>query len=179
VPQLPGFQEFSSHQADYQKRVQEWVKTNRQHNRYYPYSRRSRSSDKAPEPKGPNNDAKSQDAIQRIKDAIEQIETEVGGLPRTVKQRQILICKVAQCSATTLRKHLHLWHPDHQEEAKAQKQQSDEQPSAQNIQMDKDIALEGCVTKDLVMVSGDIEENQMTTQLSETSKNQGLHTRAY
>lgn len=138
LPKLTGFQEFSSHKADYRKRVQDWVKTNRQHNRYYPYSQRSQSAKPVQEPKGPNNDAKSQDAVKRIQEAIEKIETELGGLPKTVKQRQVLICKVAQCSATTLRKHLHLWHPDHQERAKALEPKTGEQPSIQIVRMDED-----------------------------------------
>ncbi|MEB3288922.1 MAG: hypothetical protein VKI82_03340 [Leptolyngbya sp.] len=174
LPKLSGFREFCSHQADYQKRVQEWVEANRQHNRYYPYSQRSQSSQSSKEPKCPNNDAKYQDALRRIKGAIAQIEAEHGGLPRTVKERQILICKVAQCSATTLRKHLHLWHPAHQSQVKASGQQSSEQPSVKSIQGNGELNLEGCVTQEIVAFSGDSWANQVTTQMTESSKNQGV-----
>ncbi|WP_204136984.1 hypothetical protein [Halomicronema sp. CCY15110] len=114
VPTLPGFKEFCGHQNDYQRRVREWVATNRKHNRYYPYSQRQRKAKPVDEPKGPDNDDKAQAALSRIQQAIARIHASPDGMPNGVKARQVLICQEAQCSAQTLRKYLHLWHPQHE-----------------------------------------------------------------
>ncbi|WP_156119756.1 hypothetical protein [Leptolyngbya sp. KIOST-1] len=113
VPQLRGFQKFCAHRHIYQRRVREWVRANRRSGRYYPYSQRSRSSKPPSEPRGPNNQAKAQDALQRIQAAIARLQSSPGGLPGKVKERQELLCREAGCSPATLRKHLPLWHPRH------------------------------------------------------------------
>ncbi|MBD2058126.1 hypothetical protein H6F88_19265 [Oculatella sp. FACHB-28] len=109
LPSLPGYQQFCNHKRNIKRRVKDWVTTNRRSNRYHPYE----SLPKEPKtPLAPPNHVRSSDALQRIKDAIAQITEQFGSLPEKVRDRQSLICKTAQCSASTLRKYLELWHPD-------------------------------------------------------------------
>lgn len=107
---LPGYQKFCRHQHHIKRRVRDWVKTNRRTNRYRPYS----NTPKQPRVRlAPPNEVRSADALKRIQDAIAHIIKEMGELPKLVRDRQKLICKVANCSASTLRKYLELWHPNH------------------------------------------------------------------
>jgi hypothetical protein len=105
---LPGYQQFCRHRREIRRRVKDWVKTNRHSGRYHPYG----SQTKQPkQPKAPPNSVRSREALERIKAAISTIKATLGDLPPGAKKRQNLICNMAQCSATTLRKHLELWHP--------------------------------------------------------------------
>lgn len=121
---LPGYQKYCGHQREIKKRIQEWVKTNRKSNRYYP----AHSFPKATKiPKAPSNEARSLDALKRIQEAIVYlVESET--LPDAVKERQNRIREVAKCGTKTLWKYKELWHPHFQ--------------------------VQGCVTKDLLIVSG-------------------------
>lgn len=111
ILQMPGYRDFCGHRTHIRKRIREWVTTNRKRNRYYP----CQSKLDSPKPSSaPPNHIRSEDALQRIKEAIENIVAQFGELPDTVRGRQKLICETAKCSATTLRKYLELWHPEHQ-----------------------------------------------------------------
>ncbi len=124
ITSLPGYQEYCGHRQEIKKRIQDWVKTNQESNRYYPASNRLKVVQKRP--KAPSNEVRSENAIERIKQAIAYL-TESGTLPSGVKARQVEICKIARCSASTLRKYNELWHPDFQ--------------------------IKGCVTTDLARLS--------------------------
>lgn len=109
VYQMPGYRRFCRHQHEIKRRVRDWVRCNENHNRYYPLTRKKRKRLGT----GPTNEEKRADAERRIRIAIAQLK-EAGGLPDGVRKRQVLICKTAKCSATTLRKHKDLWHPKYE-----------------------------------------------------------------
>ncbi|MBW4461824.1 MAG: hypothetical protein KME47_16520 [Nodosilinea sp. WJT8-NPBG4] len=177
VPQLPGFQEFCAHRHKYQRRVREWVRANRRSNRYYPYSQRSRSSKPPSEPRGPNNQAKAQDALQRIQAAIALLQSSPGGLPSKVKARQELVCREAGCSAATLRKHLPLWHPRHLVDGNNANDALDPESSASpSCASGGILPIPGqeCATAQPARVSSDFGKDLVTGAGSaETSQNQG------
>ncbi len=178
VPQLPGFQEFCAHRHNYQRRVRDWVRANRRSNRYYPYSQRSRSSTPPSEPTGPNNQAKAQDALQRIQEAIARLQASPAGLPDNVRERQELICREAACSATTLRKHLPLWHPRHLVDGNSANDALDPASSASpSCASGGILPIPGqeCVTAQPARVFSDFGKDLVTVAGSaETSQNQGV-----
>jgi hypothetical protein len=108
VVNLNGYQNFCNHKRQIKKRVRDWVKTNRKSGKYYPYGKCLKNK----EPKGADNEARKLTALERIERAITQIKTDGQDWPNTVRDRQQLICKTAQCSAATLYKYRELWHPD-------------------------------------------------------------------
>lgn len=99
LKRMPGFQKFCNHQHDINKRVRDWIKSNRISNRYSPYSNVFKASKQL---KAPPNEVRSADALKRIEDAIAQIIERDGQLPQGTRARQELLCKVARCSASTL-----------------------------------------------------------------------------
>lgn len=149
VVELPGYQQFCNHKSDIKKRVKDWVKTNKESGRYYPCSK---SSKKIKEPKASTNQERSAASLRRIKQAIATIVKEKGQLPEGAKKRQILICKTAQCSASTLRKHLALWHPDYQdqgslvERSKEAPEISKEESDWAQFDLSQPDKQQGCVT---------------------------------
>jgi hypothetical protein len=104
----PLYHKFCDHKRQIKRRVRDWVKTNRKSGKYYPYGKCLRNK----ESKGPDNEARKLVALERIETAIAQIKTDCQDWPVTVRDRQQLICKTAQCSAGTLYKYRELWHPD-------------------------------------------------------------------
>jgi hypothetical protein len=101
IIRLPGYQEYCGHKREIKRRIWDWVETNRKSNQYYPANSLPRSS-KAP--KAPSNEARSQDALQRIQQAIAYL-VESGSLPDGVRERQNRIREGARCGIKTLWKY--------------------------------------------------------------------------
>jgi hypothetical protein len=101
---LPGFKEHCNHQKDVERRVKDWVNSNKKSNRYFPYG----AIPKVKLPKAPSNQERAAEAKQRILETIAQIHE----MPDGVWKRECLIRQKAKCSSTTLRKYKDLWHPD-------------------------------------------------------------------
>ncbi len=172
IVRLPGYEQYCQHKHEIERRVRDWVKCNEKNNKYFPYGSRAK---KPKEPKAPSNGERSQDALQRIKGAIAAMIARDGALPKTVKARQELICKEAGCSATTLRKHLDLWHPQHMKADTAVDTTSVSVSVELEIlsisqESEQPVSISECVTLDAESVSGDSVSNGSSQAVSETNE---------
>lgn len=111
----PGYTEFCRHQHEIEMRCTVWA---RAAEKYYwalgsEGTRRDNiHQDGIANKIAPFNRQRSQDAQNRIRAAVDQLETD-SCLPLTITARENAIVAIAHCSKQTLRKHLELWHPDH------------------------------------------------------------------
>lgn len=103
--QLPGYQQYCRHRHEIKQRCQEWQPQIEAW--YTPY----RSHPVRQQPKGPSNEARSQEAQERIKAAVAALEKQ-NQLPAGIRSRTEAIAAYG-ISRQTLYKYKHLWHPDH------------------------------------------------------------------
>lgn len=110
--QLPGYRQHCRHRHEIKQRCQEWQPQIEAW--YTPY----RSHPVRQQPKGPNNEARSQQAQERIKAAVAALERQ-SQLPAGIRSRTEAIAAHG-ISRQTLYKYKHLWHPDHYQGCESQ-----------------------------------------------------------
>lgn len=111
----PGYLDWCRHQHEINRRCREWAK---QAEGYYwalgSEPKREGSIHRYGDANDvvPFNQRRSEEAQARICQAVLQLKAD-GSLPTGTESRAQAIIGIAHCSKATLRKYLHLWHPDH------------------------------------------------------------------
>ncbi|MEL6554208.1 MAG: hypothetical protein AAFQ63_12200 [Cyanobacteria bacterium J06621_11] len=99
-----GYKEFCQHQFYIRKRAAAWGRAVERY--YWPLG----TAPKRTIQKYDHNAERAKDAIARIKQAVLKLVSS-GELAEAIGKRRDQICQIARTSATTLYKHLSLWHP--------------------------------------------------------------------
>lgn len=110
----PGYAQFCRHQHEIEMRCTVWARAAGKY--YWPLGTEGTRRSNIHQDGFINeivsfNRQKSQDAQNRIRAAVSQLE-ESGRLPSAITARENAIVAIAHCSKQTLRKYLELWHPD-------------------------------------------------------------------
>ncbi|MBD1877203.1 hypothetical protein H6F75_27345 [Nodosilinea sp. FACHB-131] len=109
----PGYEQYCRHQHDIERKVIAWARAVEGY--YWPLG--STPTRDTSHPKNnlvPFNQRQTEDAQHRIRAAYTNLE-QAGELPEQITARAKAIAQGARVSQQTLYKHLHLWHPEHQE----------------------------------------------------------------
>ncbi|HEY9879439.1 MAG TPA: hypothetical protein V6D29_13365 [Leptolyngbyaceae cyanobacterium] len=105
----PGYAQHCQHQSEIRRRAKDWAQAVEKY--YWPLGSEPLRLRKA-EAAGPNgNEVRSQEALTRIRAAVEQLMA-LNQLPATVRGRVKVLVEQAQTSVQTLYKHKCLWHPE-------------------------------------------------------------------
>lgn len=113
----PGYLQWCRHQHEISRRCREWAK---EAEGYYwalgSEPKREGSVHRYGDANEivPFNQRRSEDAQARIGQAVLQLKAD-DNLPAGIEARAQAIISIAHCSKATLRKYLHLWHPEHYE----------------------------------------------------------------
>jgi hypothetical protein len=177
---LSGYQEYCRHQREIKRRIRDWVKTNRNSSRYYPANSPSRLKKSA---KAPSNKDRSEDALNRIQQAIAHL-AESGTCPNGIRERQNRIRELARCGTKTLWKYKELWHPDFQTQrcvtqGIATVSEISETPNGNTLlssdgEQNLSSKQSECVTQDISMVSEILEEASATRAIAEIQLEQAV-----
>jgi hypothetical protein len=121
---LPGYREFCNHQHEIRRRAQEWAReAEKYYSPYCSFPKRTgnfHQHECSQEPQEnvennvvPFNQQKADDALERLQQAIANLEQKDTPLPAGIDARAKLLTSQAGCSRRTLYKHRKLWHPRH------------------------------------------------------------------